>query len=133
MILEFLNGDQLNVKAIFGGPRLISGIMRDTLRIEIDPKTISFDDLKNKFKDNPNVAKLYTYSESTDSEGKVNAVKTEMGEGYKIFVSISDEERHVQQVPGKLAPAVTEEVYIVTIAQQTYEEFLLEQMVKSSN
>lgn len=132
MILEFLNGEQITVNAIFGGPKLISGVMRDTLRIEINPETISFDDLKSKFKDNSNLSKLYAYSESIDSEGNMNLVKTEIGEGYNIFISISDEERHIQQVPGKLAPAVTEEVYIVTIAQQTYEEFLLEKIEKSS-
>ena len=28
MILEFINGDQINVNSIFGGPKLINGVMR---------------------------------------------------------------------------------------------------------
>ena len=125
MILEFINGDQINVNSIFGGPKLINGVMRDTLRIEINPNEYTFDQLKSFFKDNPNTSKLYSYSESKDDNGDIINVKNEIGEGYKIFVSISDEERHIQQVPGKLVPARTEEVYIVTIAQQTYEEYML--------
>ena len=32
MLLEFVDGTQLTVRDIFGGPRLVSGVMRDTDR-----------------------------------------------------------------------------------------------------
>ena len=131
MILEFANGDQIQVNAIYGSPKLINGVMRDVLRIEINPELYEFDELKSKFKDNPNTSTLYTYPEIENADN-ASTMKTEIGEGYKIFVSISDEERHIQQVPGKLAPAITEEVYVVTIAQQTYEEYQLENISKST-
>lgn len=128
MILEFADGDQISVDAIYGSPKLIGGVMRDVLRIELSPELYTFDELKSKFKDNPNTSTLYTYSESNGEK-----VKNEVGKGYKIFVSISDEEKHIQHVPGKLAPAVTKEVYVVTIAQQTYEEYQLENISSATS
>lgn len=116
MTLEFLDGKKIEVRDIFGGPRLVMGAMRDTLRIEIDPSTIDFNTLKSYFKDNPNTSKLYTYDDSQE--------RSLIGEGYKIFVSISDEERKIQPPPGKIAPEQTEEIYVVQIAQQTYQEFM---------
>lgn len=116
MILEFLDGKQISVRDIFGGPRLVRGTMRDTLKIEVDTAIMSFDDLKSCFKNNPNTSKLYTYDD--------NGEKTEIGEGYKIFVSITDEERTIAPTPGKIAPDMTEEIYVVQIAQQTYQEFM---------
>lgn len=132
MKLEFANGEQIDVKAIFGGPKLIMGVLRDTLRIEVDPETITFDNLKQIFTSTSMVSTLYTYSESLDENNQKTSVKTTLGEGYKIFVSISDEVRRINQVPGKLAPDKTEEVYVVTIAQQTYQEHLLESPVNDS-
>lgn len=127
MKLEFLDGSQIDVLTIIGGPRLIMGTMRDTLRIEVSPETIGFDELKSHFKDNPKTGMLYTYTDNTttDEDGNVvtELIKNEIGEGYKIFVSISDEERKVASPPGRLLPDRTEEVYIVTIAQLTYQEY----------
>lgn len=119
MILEFLDGSQIDVIAIFGGPQLINGVMRDTLRIEVSP-TIEFDKLKSHFKDNPKTSMLYSYTESADGS---EVTKNEIGEGYNIFVSISDEERKKASPPGRLLPDQIEEVYVVTIAQMTYQEY----------
>lgn len=121
MILEFADGTQLQVRDIFGGPRLAMGVMRDTLKIEVDPSTIKFDELRALFKDNPNTTKLYTY---TTPKGSDKEVKTEIGEGYRIFLSIGEETRTVNGPPGKMAPTKYEEVYVVQIAQQTYEEYI---------
>lgn len=127
MKLEFLDGSQIDVLTIIGGPRLIMGVMRDTLRIEVSPSSIGFDELKSHFKDNPKTGMLYTYTDVNDVDEDGNpittSVKNEIGEGYKIFVSISDEERKVTAPPGRLLPDQVEEVYIVTIAQMTYQEY----------
>lgn len=123
MKLEFLDGTQLEVINIFGGPRLVMGVMRDTLRIEVSPNTIDFKDLKTLFKDNPATALLYCYTETVDESGNNITEKNEIGEGYSIFVSVSDEERKVAAPPGRLAPDEIEEVFVVTIAQMTYQEY----------
>lgn len=123
MILEFVDGTQIEIKNIFGGPRLINGVMRDTLRIEVDPDTIGFTDLKALFKDNPGTSILYNYTYDLNEEGDVITVKNTIGEGYNIFVSISDETRKVASPPGMLAPDKMEDIFIVTIAQMTYQEY----------
>ena len=120
MILEFLDKSQIEVKAIFGSPRLILGTMRDTLNIEVSPSVCSFETLKEHFKDNPKTMFLYTYTEDSESH------RIEIGQGYKVFVSITNEIREIPNEPGKLAPVSTEEVYVVTMAQLTYQEYLLE-------
>ena len=122
MKLEFRDGSQIDVIAIFGGPRLINGVMRDTLRIEVSPETIEFEELKSHFKDNPKTSMLYSYTEEPTVNGTV-LQKNFIGEGYNIFVSISNEIRRVQNPPGILAPDVMEEVNIVTISQMTYQEY----------
>lgn len=123
MILQFKDGTQLDVLGIFGGPRLIMGVMRDTLRIEVDPSSVTFDKLKALFKNNPNTSTLYTYTETVDDNNRPIIKKNEVGEGYEIFVSISDEERRITPPPGKMAPDQIEEVYVVTVAQMTYQEY----------
>jgi len=130
MILEFLDGSQIDVKNIFGGPRLILGVMRDTLRIEVSPDTCSFEDLKVHFKDNPKTESLYTYENVENAKGKMVSKKIEVGKGYQIFVSITDEVREIPSEPGKMGPINVEEVYVVTIAQLTYPEYVAEGMEK---
>lgn len=122
MILELKDGSRVDVKGIFGGPRLMNGVMRDTLRIEVDPSSITFGSLKDLFRMNPNTDELYVYNNPSNLDGSDVTDKTKIGNGYNIFVSITDEERYVTPAPGELAPSRTEEVYIVTIAQMTYEE-----------
>lgn len=122
MRLEFLDGSQIEILTIIGGPRLIMGTMRDTLRIEVSPKTIGLEELKSHFKDNPKTKMLYSYTD-VEEDGQITEVKNEIGEGYTIFVSISDEERRIAAPPGRLLPDKIEEVYIVTIAQMTYQEY----------
>ncbi|MCM1222307.1 MAG: hypothetical protein NC548_48355 [Lachnospiraceae bacterium] len=126
MLLEFENGFQLEVDNIIGGPRLVMGVLRDTLRIEVKPDVMSFRELKSLFEYNSGV--LYTIEEV---DGETN--KTLVGEGYTIFVSISDENRKVATPPGRLLPDQYEEIYAVTIAQETYQEHVMKQMAKTSS
>ncbi len=123
MTLEFMDGSQLKVRDVFGGPRLVMGVVRDVLRIEVDPSVIEFAALKAKFKDNPNARIIYTYVDDLDKDGNPVKQKVEMGVGYTIFVSISDEQKKITPPPGKMAPDRIDEIYVVQIAQQTYEEY----------
>lgn len=125
MKLEFADGRQIEVIAIYGGPRLIQGSMRDTLRIEVNPSLINFDNLKALFMDSDNLSTIYSITESTNETGDMVETKSEIGEGYTLFVSISDEVRNIAQIPGKLEPPTSEEIYTVTIAQETYAEHQL--------
>ena len=127
MILEFMDGSQIEVLSIHGGPRLILGAMRDTLNIELSPEKYSFDELRNHFKDNPKTAFLYTYTEKNIyADPPVEPVRIDLGEGYKIFVSILNETKEIPKEPGKLEPPQFQEVFVVTMAQITYAEHLVE-------
>lgn len=134
MKIEFADGSLLEVKNIFGGPKLVDDVMRDVLRIEIDPSTVVANDfqplekLKGLFKDNPNTAVLYAITESKGTDGEIHETRSKIGDGYKIFISIAEETRRIKQVPGTLTPTRTEDIYVITIAQQTYEEYVVEQI-----
>ncbi len=123
MILEFATGVKIEVQNIFGSSQLIFGSMRDTLTIEVSPQTITFERLKQLFEYNIDGTSIL-YSQ-TDEE------RCEIGKGYSIFVSITDEYRMKQKEPGCLIPDELEEVYIVKIAQMTYAEYQL-LLLKSS-
>lgn len=122
MILEFKDGTQITIKGAFGGPRLVQGVMRDTLRFEIDPTMTEFDKLKTYFKDRKRTDRLYLYNDPKNVNGTDVTKKSLAGDGYNIFVSITDEERLVATPPGVLVQPQIEEVYTVTIAQETYDE-----------
>lgn len=124
MLLEFGNGTQLEVDNIIGGPRLVMGVLRDTLRIEVYPHVMEFKELKPLFEKSDGI--LYTVEE-VDGENQ----KTMIGEGYTILVAVSDENRKVATPPGRLLPERYEEIYAVTVAQETYQEHLLKQMKNS--
>ena len=127
MTLEFLDGTQLEVITIIGGPKLIGGVMRDTLQIEVDPSVATLEQLKTLFKDPIKCRTLYGYNEAVDeSTDQVSTVRETIGEGYTIFVSVADEERHIAAPPGYLQPDTIEEVCVVQIAQLTYAEYMLE-------
>lgn len=125
MTLEFIDGSQLEVLAIIGGPKLVRGVMRDTLQIEVDPTSISFSELKALFKDEEKCRTLYSYTEAVDESTDTNTmVRNTVGEGYTIFVSIADEEKLLTHQPGLMLPDEIEELYVVTIAQMTYQEYV---------
>lgn len=130
MILEFIDKSQIEVLTIFGGPSLVKGVMRDTLRIEVDPNKVNLNDLKEIFENKYKCLRLFTYD--TD-EGE--NVKTEIGEGYCVFVSCKTEKREKIHFPGKIMPTEYEDINIVTTAQYTYDEWqeLLHNLETSDN
>lgn len=124
MKLEFFDGTQVEVIAILGGPKLIGGIMRDTLQIEIDPSVMEFNALKQLFQDEDKCRTLYSWTEDVDPEtDEGGMIRNTVGEGYIKFISISDEFRTVKCPPGMMLPDTTEELYVVNIAQLTYSEY----------
>ncbi|MCM1440760.1 MAG: hypothetical protein NC131_16400 [Roseburia sp.] len=118
MILEFIDKRQIEVLTIFGGPSLVKGITRDTLRIEVDPSRFSLKELEDLFTKKYACIRLFTYD--TD-EGE--RIRTEIGLGYCVFVSCQEEKREKIYFPGMIMPKEYETVNIVTIAQYTYEEW----------
>lgn len=123
-ILEFVDKTQIPVIAIIGGPVNVEGVIRDVLTIEVDPKSISFDDLKLMFQDVDNLAHLYTYEPERNSDGDIFDTKIEIGEGYTIVLGVDEVTRKVNSFPGKIVPETFETVYIATIAQMTYDEWV---------
>lgn len=123
MKLRFMDGKEIDVLRIYGGPKLIDGIKRDVLRIEVDPDYILFDDLKRCFENNPNTMVMYTDS-STVENGEPITELVELGVGYTKFISQTIENITIPHTPGKLEPDIVQKTYIVQIAQMTYDEYL---------
>lgn len=117
-ILEFADGTSINVITILGGPSSIDGITRDLLTIEIDPTSISLDELNSIFNNKDILCHLYTY-ENNESNDKI-----EIGEGYTILVNIEEVTRKIPRIPGKILPDEFETIYSVSIAQMTYDEWI---------
>lgn len=120
MTIEFMNGETLEVKQVFGGARLIDGIKRDVLRIEVSP-TIEKEELERLFKDNPNAFRIYSYV--SREESPTIAKRVIMAEGYTIFIGVTSEKKIIPHRPGLLLPDKSEFVNVVSIAQMTYEEY----------
>lgn len=114
MTVELANGTRLEARDVFGGPRMVNGVIRDVLRLEFDLREQTFLELRTLFRDNPATDHLFTY----DDEGN----KLEMGNGYNIFISIADEQRTIKNPPGVLAKEEVEDVFVVQLAQQTLAE-----------
>lgn len=122
MRLRFADKSSIEIKNIFGSYKMINGVLRDTLRIEIDPSTTTFDELCSLFKNNPNLDTLFTVNELDDGSESVSTI----GEGYNVFVSISNERiKTSTPEPGKIEKPTYEDIFVVQIAQQTYEEYTL--------
>ena len=125
--LEFADGRRINVESIYGGPQLINGAMRDTLKIEVNPQEFNFNSLKALFGEPSNLETISSIIETNESDnvGSGTELKTVIGTGYTILVSISDEFRTEFPVPGSMNSPSTKEVIVVTISQETYAEHQL--------
>lgn len=123
MKLRFMDSKVIDVLRIYGGPKLVNGIKRDVLRIEVDPDTITFDELKKCFENNPHTMIMYTESTSTTDDGEPMTEIIELGEGYTQFLSQTIEDITIPHTPGKLEPDITQKTFVVQIAQMTWEEY----------
>lgn len=123
MILRFKDGKEINVRDVIGTSRVIFGTLRDSLRIEVDPSAIGLEELRALFKDNPNTEQMFI---SVDEAG--GTTMKSVGEGYVKFVSISDEFVKVDSNPSVMSPDQYEEIYAVTIGQETYQEHMLAEL-----
>ena len=65
MFLQFSDKSRIEVRNIFGGSTLVNGVLRDTLRIEIDPSVTNYDELCELFKDNPKTSVLNSITTPT--------------------------------------------------------------------
>lgn len=118
MILELKNGQQINVIRILGGPRVVEGVERDTLSIEVDPSIMDIEDLRTIFSSKHETEKLYTYIQENGSERKAL-----IGTGYTILLSTRTENRKVKYPPGEIHEDAYEEINVVNLAQMTYSEY----------
>ena len=120
MTLEFLDGTQLEVIRIFGGPRMINGISRDTLSIEVDPSEATIEELRNLFSDSSKTNNLFLY---LSNEANTTETKSLVAEGYNILVSCRKETRKIDRMPGMISRDEYEDINIVNISQLTYDEY----------
>lgn len=133
MKFEFTDGRTINVEGIYGSPQLIHGSMRDTLQIEINPNNINFNSLKALFSEPSNLETIYSISVHQEDElSDPIETRTEIGTGYTILVSITNEYRQTSPVPGTWEQPKIEELYIVVISQETYAEHQL-RLLNSNN
>lgn len=123
MIIELMDGTAIeNVKQVYGGIKIINGIPRDTLKIELDGST-NLQELKSIFENNPNTMKLYTYNTIINDDKTTKYEKVLMGEGYNIFISAENINKKIPHKPGRLLPDTMENINVIMLAQMTYEEF----------
>ena len=133
MFLQFSDKSRIEVRNIFGGSKLVNGVLRDTLRIEIDPSVTNYDELCELFKDNPKTSVLNSITTQLDDDGNSIETVSPIGVGYTVFVSISNERIKKNPVPGQIEKPVYEDIFVVQISQQTYEEYTLYQDDTSEN
>ena len=124
MILEFLDGTQLEVITILGGPANVDGLIRDVLTVEIESGSIPLAELRLLFENAPNLSKLYTYEEERNEDDDIFMNKIEIGEGYTIVLGIETVKRKILSFPGKIVPETFEYIFQVQLAQMTYDEWI---------
>lgn len=137
MKLEFADGTRLTVLNIFGGSQYIQGSNRDVLTIEVSPDVTTPELLRAAFQDPSKTSLLATVTtqevadptEEDPDHKKTVEVRAEIGTDYTIYLSCSNELRENKVEPGVLEPASTTEVNVVKVAQMTYMEKLLAQIL----
>ena len=123
--IEFADKTALKVIRISGGREFHRGHLRDTLMIDLKPADCSFQNTLDTFRDSSKTKQLFSISESDE----IDKQKYEIGTNYTILLSAGIEFRDVPVEPGHISPVEIEEVYTVKIAQKTFEELLLENLI----
>ena len=125
MIIEFQDGEQMEVTAIYGSSQFVNGKTRDVWRIVVPRNYKTKDELIKLFRDNPNkTCRIYTYGEVPGLTGIPYTKKILSGQGYNIFISVQEEEERRVGIPGRLFKEIIEDVYAIYIAQMTYDEYV---------
>lgn len=121
MRIKFADNTMLDVLSIQGQSGFIQGTTRDTLTVFVDPNAASVEKLIQIFTDPKKTKEIY----EIDAAGKtINLI----GTNYTIYLSVMNQHREVP-VTKDYSDIETENVNIVKIAQKTYQEHLLEQIL----
>lgn len=119
MKIKFLDGLELNVIQVNGSRRYFQGAQRDSLEFVFEKGVYSFDDLDAYFADKNKTRKI-TLIDDTHNQY--------VYDDYVIRVSMSLTPVVVEPATST-TPEVTEERYSIVMAQQTYTEKLIEQLL----
>ena len=133
MKLEFADGSQMEIRTIHGGQQYIQNANRDVLTIEIDPAVCALAELKDNFQDTAKtclLATIQTNDVSVNQDGsEAIEERQEVGTDYTLYLSAANEVREIRSEPGVLEPPKTEEINIIKVAQLSYMEKLLTQIL----
>ena len=119
--LVLTDGQVINVITVNGEGRFIQNANRDTLIIRVPVDELNLDELKNIFKDKALIDSMKYLNEENE---ELNTM-----EHYTMYISCSNVSKEVRLEPGVIAPPTYEEYNQVEIAQVTYIELMLEQLL----
>jgi hypothetical protein len=125
MILQFADKTELAVNAVRGGQQFVQNANRDVLTIEVPVESASFDNLRAIFQDRNKTKELCTIMENEDGD----QVRNSLGMHYTLYLSVTNEQKEIIAPPGSVEPPEYREVNTVRIAQLTYTEYQLEQIL----
>jgi len=126
----FADNTELEIVAVFGSARFFSGAQRDVLTIKVNPDVITLSKLQTLFKDSKKTAEMHLVSVSTESaNGNPVETRSTLGEQYTMFVSVANKVEQAAVMPGTIAPPESNEYLEVEIAQKTYMEIMIEQIL----
>ena len=124
MILEFQDGTQLEVFAIYGMPRMVEDKQRDVWKILVLRDQTLKEELQALFQDHPEKTnRMYTYGEAEQEDGTFQEEKVLSGQGYNMFLSIEEDTFKMVGIPGRLYQEQSIPMYAIYLAQMTYEEY----------
>ena len=125
--LVFADNTELEIYNVSGGPRYIQNAQRDVLTIRVPPEAATLDELIAMFKDPAKTASLVTVQEQ-EINGEVQQITNHIGEHYTLYVSAANTVDE-KPAPGSVAPPEMVEYNEVVIAQKTYMEIMVEQIL----
>jgi len=126
----FADNTELEIEAVYGGARFFSGAQRDVLTIKVSPDAITLSDLQATFKNPAKTIEMHLVSVSTESaNGNPVETRSTLGEQYTMFVSVANKVEQAAVMPGTIAPPESNEYLEVEIAQKTYMEIMVEQIL----
>ena len=119
MKIKFLDGLELDAIQVNGSRRYFQGAQRDSLEFVFEKGVYSFDDLDEYFSNKSKTSKITLIDDAQNQY---------IYDDYVIRVSMSLTPVVVEPATST-TPEVTEERYSIVMAQQTYTEKLIEQLL----